>query len=364
MDKSCKIFNYNIMDIITNKDEKNSHYSVLADLIQNANELLIVTPFISSNLNLIPQKYFAKIKALTFITTLPALYTEQEKKIKYFLFLLDLASKYNFSLEILIDDSLHGKVYIGKTEQNFKAIITSANFTKNGLQTNNEWGVCFDEKTIISDIWQRITTSSRTYKLTPKEIYEYDSIIKANKIPPQKNALPSYSLPVPITSANSNPASKYTCWLKPIGTKEHQISDNELHNSLFRDITFKVKPVGIKEGDIIICYAAYRKHIVSVYKAASNWFLNKTTTSFPYSIKGENLFPYYGSEWAKRGITIDTIKSEVISGQQFTITPNGANDYKRLQQADKMKVTSEYADLVIQKIKVVDNEIAFSMITD
>ncbi|MDE5694892.1 MAG: hypothetical protein K2H77_02810, partial [Alistipes sp.] len=114
---------------------------------------------------------------------------------------------------------------------------------------------------------------------------------------------------------------------------------------------------------IIICYAAYRKHIVSVYKAASNWFLNETT-SFPYSIKGENLFPYYGLEWAKRGITINTIKSEIISGQQFTITPNGANDYKRLQQADKMKVTSEYADLVIQKIKVVDNEIAFSMIID
>ncbi|HCY32603.1 MAG TPA: hypothetical protein DHV06_13690 [Bacteroides thetaiotaomicron] len=351
------------MNIIHNRDKENSHFTMLKELINNSNEVLIVTPFISSNFNLIPQRYFQKIKALTFVTTLPRLYDEQEKKIGYFLYLLDLASQYGFILKILIDDSLHGKVYIGKTKEHFNTIITSANFTKNGLQTNNEWGVCFNDKEASLNIWQTIVTRPQNYELSPEKIHEYNQIIKSSKIAPSKKNIPAYNFQRPIPTIISMAPSNFTCWLKPIGTQEHPVSNDDLHDTLFRDITFKVRPVGVKEGDIIICYAAYRKHIVSVYRARSKWFRNASDL-FSYSIKGENLFPYYGSEWFKSEITINTIKSEIISGKQFTVTPNGANDYKRLQQADKMIVTSEYANYVIQKLEIINNKIASLAIID
>lgn len=128
------------MEIIHNKDSVNCHYNAIVDLMNKSQELLIVTPFISSNLRLVPQNNLKNIKFLTLVTTLPPDCHEQEKKVNFFIHLLVLASQYGFILKVLIDDSLHAKVYIGKANESYTAIITSANFTKNGLVTNNEWG--------------------------------------------------------------------------------------------------------------------------------------------------------------------------------------------------------------------------------
>lgn len=352
------------MKIINNNNTSSCHFSVLVNLIENAEELLIVSPFISSNFNIVPQKHLKKIKKLTLLTTLPKLYSEQEKKIGFFLHYLSLALQYNFTLTILIDDSLHGKIYISKTGISYKAIVTSANFTNNGLKVNNEWGVYLDDNDIVSEIWQTIITSPKIYELTSKEVHEYSQIIKTHKITPSKNPAPAYNFHLPISPIITKPTKNFTCWLKPIGTKENPIPDSDLHDTPIKDITFAVKPKGLKKGDIVICYAAHRKYIVSVYVVEKEWFNNTYSKDFPYSITGKNLYPYYGAEWAKMNITIDTIKAKVISGNQFTITPNGANNYLRLTQADKMKVTPEYANLVMQEIEIENNRIASLMITD
>lgn len=352
------------MKIINNNDQADCHFSNLVELIENAEELLIVSPFISSNYNIIPPKYLKRIKKLTLLTTLPKLCSEQEKKVGFFLHYLDLASRYGFDLTLFIDDSLHGKVYISKTAGQCKAIITSANFTNNGLRVNNEWGIYLDDTAIVSDIWRTITTSPKIYELTPKMVREYQQIINSGKIAPQKGKAESYPFQPPVSPTLSNPPKNFTCWLKPIGTQTHPIPDTELHDTPKRELTFAVKPVGIKTGDIVICYAAVRKYIVSVYIVEKEWFVNNHSKDFPYSISGKNLYPYYGGNWPKKGFTIDTMKAKFTAKTQFTITPKGANNYKRLTQADKMKVTAEYATFVMQELDNVNKELASQNITD
>lgn len=352
------------MKIINNNNTSNCHFDVLIDLIENAEELLIVSPFISSNFDIVPQKHLKNIKKITFLTTLPKLYSEQEKKVGFFLHYLSLAKQYNFNLTILIDNSLHGKVYIGKSQNKYKAIITSANFTNNGLKVNNEWGIYLDDNNHVSKIWQTIITNPMIYELDSEKVHEYNDLINSNKISPTKITVPAYDFQPPVSLITSNPSEDSICWLKPVGTKENPIPNSELYNTRIRDITFAVKPKGLRKGNIVICYAAHRKHIVSVFVVEREWFNNTYSKDFPYSITGRNLYPYYGSEWFKMNITIDTIKAKVIANNQFTITPKGGNDYRRLTQADKMKVTPEYANLVMQEIAIENNRIASLFITD
>lgn len=225
-------------------------------------------------------------------------------------------------------------------------------------------GVRIHEKAAVQEIWKAITSSAKIYELTSKDIYGYDAIIKAQKINSSQERMPAYDLPVPESPSPILITRDMTCWLKPIGTKENPIKNNVLHDSQFGEITFAVRPSGIKIGDIIICYAAHRKYIIAVYKAVSEYFSNNTNAFYPYSVRGENLFPYYGANWSRLHITIDTIKSEIISEKEFTITPKGANNYLPLTKADKMKVTQEYARLVMGKIEVENKRIAFSLMTD
>ena len=76
------------------------------------------------------------------------------------------------------------------------------------------------------------------------------------------------------------------------------------------------------------------------------------------------MYPYYGAHWLTAGVTINTVKSDIISIGTFTITPNGKNNYNRLRLADKMIVTNEYAEYVISKVSELNNIYASTDITD
>lgn len=351
------------MKIINNNDTLNCHFNTLIDLIEDAEELLIVSPFISSNFNIVPQKHLEKIKRITLLTTLPKLYSEQEKKVGFFLHYLSLAKQYNFNLTIYIDDSLHAKVYIGKSGNNYKAIITSANFTNNGLKTNNEWGIYLENSKQIQNIWDTIIKSPKIYKLDSETIYEYEQIIKSEKISPTQKPDLAYNLQPPVPPIISE-QSEITYWLKPVGTQENPTPDSDLYNAATRDINFVVKPKGIKKGDIVIYYAAHRKNIVSVFIVEREYFKNEHRKDFPYSVTGRNLYPYYGAEWPKMNITIDTIRAKFTANEQYKITPKGANNYQCLTQADKMKVTPQYGKFVMQEIDIENKRIASSTIID
>ncbi|MCH7827208.1 MAG: NgoFVII family restriction endonuclease [Bacteroidetes bacterium] len=147
-------------DIINNLDTSN-HKSVVESHLENCDEFIIISPFLSSDFNYFSfNKYVKHLKKIVLITTLKQNINDQLNKISFFDELLLFGHKNNIKIEILIDNSLHAKIYLFKNGSNYNSgIITSANFTRNGLLKNNEWGVLIDDANILESVGSRILSN-------------------------------------------------------------------------------------------------------------------------------------------------------------------------------------------------------------
>lgn len=122
----------------------------------------------------------------------------------------------------------------------------------------------------------------------------------------------------------------------------------------------KTRPSGVKKNDILICYAVGHSNILSIYKVKSE--IKSTgieNDRWPYYVVGENLTPYYGQNWNKQDITITNQKNEVKKLGKFLVTPSGAeNTYGSLMRgADKLRLTPEFGEYLVNKIGKIDIEI-------
>jgi hypothetical protein len=352
-------------DIVNNLDA-NNHKSLVESLLENCDEFILISPFLSSNFNNFSfQKYRNQLKRITLITTLKPKTSDQLNKTSFFDELFLFGHTNNIKIDILIDNSLHAKVYLFKKgSKHNTGIITSANFTKNGLSINNEWGVSITDSVILESIENRILSKVIFKKITRSDVNLFKK--KIENIPAKKsenendvNLLSNISLkPNPL-----NLDSKTTYWLKPIGTSENPVPWAQPFNKLEQYLHFSDKnPTGVKIGNILIAYAVVHKNILSVYRVKSNVFIDKKNTRFPYYVIGENITPFYGGKWFEYNITISNQRDEVLSRKRFNITPSGKNSYGSFMYgADKLKITKDFADHLIGKIIKEDKQIEASL---
>jgi HKD family nuclease len=132
------------------------HLKELQNLLDaEVDRLIIASPFLASNITeFLNDLSFKKVKSLELITTLKPKDSEQLTKpfilkelFEYF------ANNYpNMKLQIHVDNYLHGKVYIAKTPSSQTMIVSSANFTRNGLSHNHEWGLVTNDNEIINNL--------------------------------------------------------------------------------------------------------------------------------------------------------------------------------------------------------------------
>lgn len=117
-------------------------------LFGGSTEIVITSPFLSVDVmkslgNYLPER----VKNVTLITTLKPHAAEQFNKVQVLNELFRLKKTRGFNLTVRIDNDLHGKIYIGKSEDKYVGcIISSANFTNNGLEHNHEWSVFMDSQ--------------------------------------------------------------------------------------------------------------------------------------------------------------------------------------------------------------------------
>ena len=121
---------------------RGNHIEEVKDLLANSNKALIASPFISLTvIDKMKNWLTFGFQELTLITTLKEKDPDQLRKVPVLMELFRLKKTRGFHLTVKIDNKLHGKVYIGKRDSNYTgAIVTSANFTENGLENNHEWG--------------------------------------------------------------------------------------------------------------------------------------------------------------------------------------------------------------------------------
>lgn len=347
------------MQIVNNRPGPNHRLKII-NCFKHADEIIIVSPFISADLSFFPFDELKHLKKITLITRLREFTRDQYDKVDFFICLYEFGKEHNIKIEILIDNVLHGKVYIGIKKGKFKeAIITSANFNKFGLEFNNEWGVCINEEVLIEQMVAGLLDRIILEPLTEDEVKIFKKELE--KLPIKKGKKEVDLDLEKLLKKKPNPLkipAKTTYWLKPIGVTGDFIPWGESFNSLYSDLHFSKRPTGIKPGHIIITYAVGHRNFLSVYRVISE-FKPSNSTRWPYFVVGENLTPYYGDQWHHHGLTIGNQRDEVIKSKLFDITPSGKNSYGSLMRsADKLKITPQYANFLIDKIEKINQKIA------
>lgn len=348
------------MEIVNNISRKN-HLERIKESFKLADEIVIISPFISKNIAFFPFDELERLKEITIITTLKRKDIDQYNKVPFFKELYELTESKDIKLTILIDNSLHGKIYISKSNGKYlEALITSANFTKNGLRVNNEWGIVIKEEKEIKKIEHELIKKIIHKPLTKKVVDDFWEQIKENPLD-----LETRKINLDLSSKfelKDNPfklESKINYWLKPIGTNEEHISWDLVFDKVDLDLHFsKRRPSGIKVNDILIAYAVGHKNILSIYRVKSDVKTDINNDRWPHYVVGENLTPYYGQSWNTQNITITNQRETVLKQKLFNITPSGNNSYGTFMRgADKLRLTKEFGEYLINKVGLIDNKL-------
>ena len=360
------------MRIINNQYEK-SHNETIKGFFEQSEEIYIASPFLMTDFN----KFFNSLKLdnlkeITLVTTLKKNDVDQLKKAKSFENICPILNLKKIKFNLLINNKLHGKVYLfRKNNENIVGIITSANFTENGLEKNHEYGIEINDKNQLNELFKFVFDNSNNDKLSKNDI---DDIIKKcdefNKNN-QKNTSQDNYIDLNLMDSFEKKDKIYTkgyYWLKPIGVTGEPIKNGEKFILSSQRLEFsKKKPSGIKYGDIIITYGVGTGKILSVYKNmssepkfVSDKELEKDSwrKRWPWSIEGKNLFQKYGGIWWKYNLHINELKDEFL--KQYPnegITRTGGKTLGCLNYGgDKICLAENFAKYLISKVSEIEND--------
>lgn len=327
-----------------------------------ADHALIVSPFLSPNMSFFSFEELVQLRKITLVTRLKPYTLDQYDKVHFLLDLFAFGRKHDIEIEVLIDNFLHGKVYVGsKKGQYLQAIITSANFNHHGLVINNEWGVSVEDEPEIALMVNEIYRNVFLEKLDEMRLLEFKKLLDQN--PRQKRPKEMGLNLVKSLAVVPNPlhiAGKTTYWLKPIGVTGNPIKWGESFGQKEHPMHFHENPAGVRIGHIIIAYAVEHNNILSVYEVISQ---TRNTgiagDRWPFYVIGRNLTPNYGHEWHQHNFTNRDQRTQAITLGKFSVTPSGKDSYGRLNLGgDKLRITMEFANYVIDKLMVINQQIS------
>ena len=349
-----------IIDNIT----PNNHLVKVTAFMKDSDEIVIASPFLMSDftkfLNSVEIKPKSKIKI---ITTLHPKSPDQPNKVGALLSIVRhpaLAQK-SVDISIAINNNLHGKIYLFKSNGLVRGIISSANFTNKGLASNHEWGVEIEDVEVLSKIWQDLEKTIEIENISTASLetlyYEAQKYLKNNPPLKQEINLDLISL-LPKNKTKIYTGKNY--WLKPIGVSEDPVPTGRKFDALEQKLNFSKRPSSVEIGDILIAYGVGVRRILSIYRIAStpslvtqeeiaevNWL-----ERWPWYVIGENLTPDFGREWWKHGLNpfqlekvFKTVHPEV------PITAKGTYTLGRLNFGhDKVDLKREFAEFLVGKI--------------
>ena len=206
------------------------HLTELKRLVSGkVDRLVIASPFLSSDIvKLLDELSFKEVKSLELITTFKPKDAEQLTKPFILKHIFEYFSN-NYpktTLQVHVDNILHGKIYAATTGNSRTMIVSSANFTRNGMSNNHEWGLVTNDggiiDDVITDLFESIEYQDVTYTQVKKACLFSDQYIRdhpewATKPDIFSDILESvYSVQ---DDSNTNP--QY--FLKPVGVSESPI---------------------------------------------------------------------------------------------------------------------------------------------
>jgi HKD family nuclease len=355
--------------IINNFSNNLNHSTRLKELFNKSDNVILVSPFLMINFSdFLRNVSLSTTKRIHLITTLKPKTLDQIRKVTSLISLINYPEIKNkiIQCKISINNKLHGKIYIFKKDGAYiSAIISSANFTNNGLISNNEWGVEFSNEKEISLLETSIINSIEFENLQFDDIYSMQKKIN-NYLVNHPNSKES-EIDLKLTDLISSPQwlleldDTTEFWLKPLGSTSNPVAEGNLYNDENTMLNFsKIKPKGVKLNNILIAYGVGTTKILAIYRVTSSPKLvtdlqiqkNDLFKRWPWYVNGHNLTPKYGSSWWTHNLNINTLKNDYLCDRpDAPITAIGGNTLGALQFGkDKLKLTPDFAKFIINKV--------------
>lgn len=350
------------MYIVDNTTD-NNHYSVIDSMFPTADELVIISPFCFPDFG----HFFGKvanhgsIKKITFMTTLSG--EEIASKTDSLLSFVQMAVKYGIEREILINDSLHGKVYLFKRQgKSIHALITSANITHRGLSKNHEWGCCFDDEVVIEKL-EKTILSTVGYRLTDdmlEKVRQRVDLHKKEQPATKQSPSPVINISDIIISHRFNVDidPKTRIFLKPIGHTENPVFDGDYSHET--EQYFAVHPVAVRKNDLLISYGVGSRKIISIFKVLSDVPLNtgKEDSRWPWYVEVDNITPKYGKIWFEKNLYITDLARDYVDTYDLNITNNGGKTLGALQWGvDKIRLSQDFGTELLSLVMSVEKKL-------
>ncbi len=355
--------------IISNLEDSNHLYHV-TKVFNNSDKIIIVSPFLSSNLNELLSRFdFSTLNEIDLITTFKPQTEEQITKPFILKDYFEYFSQYypKAKTKLHIDNELHGKIFFGTKNGKKTLVLGSANFTNNGLQKNHEWSFLIREQSsidsLIEEVFGCIEYLDVTYTQIKKACQFADVYNRNNPDWMKQTDIHSDILEDVYTvedKDNDNP--QY--FLKPMGVTENPIllEDHRPFNDLHENLHFsKKRPKGVKKGDIVITVAVTAGALISHYKVTGS--LNQVTEQeiqaapwkerWPWYIEARNLSTEFGEKWWEYNLQKKALLEEFLDRYpESHVTVAGGRTLGTLNfGSDKVLITKEFGDFLISKIE-------------
>lgn len=325
----------------------------MCKLATKADSIIIVSPFVTCDISKLIEG-MTTIKNITLYTTLQKYDDTAQKAIALYNFFEYCRGK-SIDLLIKIDDNLHGKVYLfydGIKPKGF--VLTSGNFTENGLGNNHEYGVFvedIDKQKEMADILMSVNT----YDLSYVQLCEiYNEAVKFVKKHPvvQQEKFKVHNLINKKLSVMQNGSVKY--YLKPVGTsREPFVKPMVIKNMDL--LGFGKKPKTMKKGDVLFLHSVGPSSIVGYYVVISDeavFIKNDDNDRWPWKVKVECYSSKFSVSWWDYELKTQELINEFLEknpGQHITLA--GGDTLGALQWGrDKLQITKDFAQFIISKM--------------
>lgn len=359
----------NSLKLISNNGE--NHLSELKRLIcKDTRKLVIVSPFLATDIKKLLREFsLEEVELIELITTFKPKDPEQLTKP----FVLKDLFEYVYEnlpktkLKVHVDNDLHGKIYIIMKEELHEMIVSSANFTLNGLSNNHEWGLETDDLSIIKNVLTEVFDAIEYQDITYSQIKKAcDHAAQYNRENPDWRAKPDIFSDIldVVYSVEDNTNTDPQYFLKPVGVTEFPIllEDKREFTDLHENLHFsKKKPKGVRKGDVLITVAVTAGSLLSYYKVTGG--LQEVTQAeiskehwkkrWPWYMEGRNLSIKFGGEWWIHNIQRKDALNEFLENHPgVPVTYAGGFNLGTLNYGnDKVQITKEFGDFLISKIE-------------
>ena len=337
------------MHLINNTSS--THHSVLKELLSKADDMLIASPFCYADFTeFADDTVSCGVKRVRFVTTLKD--DEVVGKIDALLSFCHEMKRIGVEWKLMIDNRLHGKVYVFRKDGNaVAAVISSANLTHNGMELNHEWGVRIDDAQMIDEAEKGVLADVE-YLLAEEQVRAIKKLAQ-EKHPDGVSKVKPQVVDIADIVVSFSVADGTRFFIKPYGSSEQKVFTGDFSHEKRMYFTTKC-PRAVLIGDILIAYAVGACNMFGAYRVTSKPIYDEhNNPRWPWYVEAECMTPSLANhKWELAKLRVTTIANKYAESRQKPVVHNGKMNLNGINHGnDKIQLDDEYGRYLLSLLQ-------------